>query len=34
MAKFLGILTPQQRAAAEQARLTFKDLIRKRLGAG
>lgn len=34
MAKFLGILTPDQRTAAEQARLTFKDLIRKRLGAG
>jgi Spy/CpxP family protein refolding chaperone len=34
MAKFLGILTPAQRTAAEQARLTYKVLIRKRLGAG
>jgi Spy/CpxP family protein refolding chaperone len=34
MAKFLGILTPAQRIAAEQARLTFKDLLGKRLGAG
>jgi Spy/CpxP family protein refolding chaperone len=34
MSKFLGILTPEQRTAAEQARLTFKDLLRKRLGAG
>jgi Spy/CpxP family protein refolding chaperone len=33
MAKFYAILTPQQRTAAEQARLKLQDLLRKRLGA-
>ena len=31
MAKFYAILTPDQRAAADQAKLKFRDLIKKRL---
>ena len=33
MSKFYAILTPEQRTAAQQARLTLKDLARKRLKA-
>jgi len=33
MAKFYAILTPEQRTAAQNARLTLKELVRKRLGA-
>jgi Spy/CpxP family protein refolding chaperone len=33
LAKFYAILTPEQRTAAQQARVTLKELVRKRLGA-
>jgi Spy/CpxP family protein refolding chaperone len=33
LAKFYAILTPEQRTAAQQARVTLKELARKRLGA-